>query len=78
MDVKTLKVLWLTNLPAPYRFPDWQENSKFLELKIVFLLKEKNWRNWKVPEELNWHSQYLSFNSINSILVASRRPFTLG
>ena len=60
-----LKVLWVTNLPAPYRFPIWDTISKSHELKVAFLLKEKNWRNWSVSKSVNWTFQYLSLKSKN-------------
>jgi glycosyltransferase involved in cell wall biosynthesis len=58
-------VLWLTNLPAPYRFPIWARMVSRVDLKVAFLLKEKNWRNWTVPEEVTWEYQYLSLASKN-------------
>jgi len=57
------KVLWLTNLPAPYRFPIWSRMAQDVDLKVAFLLKPKNWRNWTVPKNVNWKYQYLSLNS---------------
>ena len=57
------RVLWLTNLPAPYRFPIWTRMAETIEIKVAFLLKEKNWRNWTVPGNLNWNHEYLSLNS---------------
>ncbi len=57
------KVLWLTNLPAPYRFPIWDQINREFDLKVAFLLKEKNWRNWSVPKEVNWKFEFLSLNS---------------
>jgi glycosyltransferase involved in cell wall biosynthesis len=59
------RVLWLTNLPAPYRFPIWARIAESLDLKVIFLLKEKNWRNWTVPLNSNWKYEYLSLNSKN-------------
>jgi glycosyltransferase involved in cell wall biosynthesis len=57
------RVLWLTNLPAPYRFPIWDRMAKDVQLKVVFLLKRRNWRNWPEPTGKNWKHEYLSFNS---------------
>jgi glycosyltransferase involved in cell wall biosynthesis len=57
------QILWLTNLPAPYRFPIWARIARELDLKVAFLLKEKNWRNWSVPKEVNWKYRFLSLNS---------------
>jgi glycosyltransferase involved in cell wall biosynthesis len=57
------RVLWLTNLPAPYRFAIWARIAEKLDLKVSFLLKEKNYRNWTVPSNMNWKYEYLSLNS---------------
>jgi glycosyltransferase involved in cell wall biosynthesis len=62
---KLRRVLWLTNLPAPYRFPIWARLAENLDLKVSFLLKEKNWRNWTVPSNANWEHEYLAFKSKN-------------
>ena len=61
---KRLRVLWLTNLPAPYRFPIWSHMARFADLQVVFLLKRKNWRNWPEPKNTTWQHFYLSFNSL--------------
>lgn len=58
------KVLWLTNLPAPYRFPIWEHLSKSVDLTVIFVLKKKNWRNWPAPEQSNWNYEFLSLNSL--------------
>ena len=58
------KILWLTNLPAPYRFPIWARIARDLDLKVAFLSKKKNWRNWPVPENVSWDYHYFSFNSL--------------
>ena len=63
-DEPKKRVLWLTNLPAPYRFPIWDRMSESVDLTVVFLLKQKNWRNWPAPENKNWKHKFLSFNSI--------------
>ncbi len=59
------RVLWLTNLPAPYRFPIWARMAESTDLKVAFLMGEDNWRNWKVPEGQTWCHEFLSFKSIN-------------
>ena len=58
------RVLWLTNLPAPYRFPIWDRMAEDVQLKVVFLLKRKNWRNWPEPVGKSWNHQFMSFNSL--------------
>ena len=60
-----LQILWLTNMPAPYRFPIWDRIAETFDLKVAFLLKEKNWRKWNVPPGQTWRHEYLSLKSIN-------------
>ena len=59
------QILWLTNLPAPYRFPIWARMAECFDLKVAFLLGEKNWRNWTVPERKSWKHEHLSLGSKN-------------
>ena len=59
------QILWLTNLPAPYRFPIWARMAECFDLKVAFLLGEKNWRNWTVPERKSWKHEHLSLRSKN-------------
>ena len=60
---KTPRILWLTNLPAPYRFAIWDRIAQSFPLQVTFLLKRDNWRNWQVPENAMWDIAYLSLNS---------------
>ena len=64
-EVMTPRILWLTNLPAPYRFPIWTRLSASLDLRVAFLLKEKNWRNWNIPKNVDWKHNFLSLSSVN-------------
>ena len=57
-------VLWLTNLPAPYRFLIWDRISATYTLHVKFLLKKDNWRNWQAPETATWDWEYLSLKSV--------------
>jgi glycosyltransferase involved in cell wall biosynthesis len=52
-------VLFLTNLPAPYRIPIWNRLADKTNLEVVFTLGEKNWRNWSPPSEVNWQFKFL-------------------
>ncbi len=52
-------VLFLTNLPAPYRFPIWNRMADKTNLEVVFTLSEKNWRNWPSPYGVNWQFKFL-------------------
>jgi glycosyltransferase involved in cell wall biosynthesis len=64
MSTDKSKVVFLTNLPAPYRFPIWDRMSQKFDLKVVFLLKENNWRKWPSPKNVAWDFEFMSFNSI--------------
>ena len=59
------RILWLTNLPAPYRFPIWDRMAESCDLKVVFLLGEKNWRNWNVNQERTWSYEFLELTSVH-------------
>ena len=61
---KEAKILWVTNLPAPYRFPIWDRMSSTINLEVTFLLKEQNWRNWSAPARSKWKYSYLAYPSI--------------
>lgn len=54
------KLLFVTNLPAPYRFPIWDALSKEFSLNVAFTLGEKNWRNWNPPHKTSWTFEFLS------------------
>ena len=56
---RKLRVLWLTNMPAPYRFSVWDEMSKHTDLEVVFVCGENNWRSWKTPESTSWKKDIL-------------------
>lgn len=57
---RKLKVLWVTNLPSPYRLPIWNHLANRVSLNVIFTLKEQNWRNWPSPKNVDWHFEYLS------------------
>lgn len=63
-ESNNLRVLWLTNLPAPYRFPIWDRMAESVDLHVVFALKRRNWRNWPEPNSKKWSHTYLSLNSV--------------
>ena len=70
------RVVWVTNLPAPYRIPIWDRFSDLTNLQIFFLLKEKNWRNWTIDFVPNWSYKFLSKSSIRfSELEVVFNPF---
>jgi glycosyltransferase involved in cell wall biosynthesis len=53
------RVYWLTNLPAPYRIPIFREISSTYFFHVDFLLSRTNWRNWTVPNDLNFSFSFL-------------------
>jgi glycosyltransferase involved in cell wall biosynthesis len=58
------KIAWITNLPAPYRLPIWNFIGKSHSLKVVFSLKEKNYRNWKIEDDTNFTFEFLGKSSL--------------
>lgn len=56
-----MRVKFLTNLPAPYRFPIWNRMAEKLDLTVFFVLGENNWRNWPPPIAVKWDFWFLSF-----------------
>ena len=58
------KIAFLTNLPAPYRFPIWDKMAEFVDLKVYFLMRERNWRNWSPPINKIWRYEFLGLRSI--------------
>lgn len=55
------KLLWVTNLPAPYRFKIWDRLAEVSELNVIFLLSSNNWRKWKAPISPKWKFNFLNF-----------------
>jgi glycosyltransferase involved in cell wall biosynthesis len=39
--------------------------AESFDLKVAFLLGEKNWRNWVIPSGQSWKHEYLSLKSFN-------------
>ena len=56
-------IVWLTNLPAPYRKPIWEELGKNFKLDVYFLLGQKNWRNWNIAPCERFSYNFLEFKS---------------
>lgn len=57
-------IVWLTNLPAPYRIPIWNNLAQSFELNVVFSLKEDNYRGWVQPKSQNYSYKFLKKFSI--------------
>jgi glycosyltransferase involved in cell wall biosynthesis len=53
-------MLWVTNMPAPYRIPLWDEVSHEFQLQVLFGLPANNWRGWHVPVQRKWGYQFFS------------------
>lgn len=45
-----MKVMWITNLPAPYRYPVWRELAQRIDLTVLYLRRSEAGREW-VPED---------------------------
>jgi glycosyltransferase involved in cell wall biosynthesis len=57
------RLVWLTNLPAPYRRPIWERLGKNFDLNVYFLLGQENWRNWKLAPSDEYSHKFLNFKS---------------
>ena len=53
------RVAWLTSLPAPYRFPVWNELAFSSNLQIYFTNGRNNKRGWDIPEVCDWKSKFI-------------------
>ena len=53
-------MLWVTNMPAPYRIPLWDDLSHEFQLKVLFGLPNSNWRGWHVPDNRGWDYHFFS------------------
>jgi glycosyltransferase involved in cell wall biosynthesis len=38
--------------------------NELIDLKVVFLLKDRNWRNWSAPNSVTWAFEFMGFRSI--------------
>jgi glycosyltransferase involved in cell wall biosynthesis len=52
-------ILWLTNLPAPYRIPIWEHINQKFDLTVALLSAEINWRNWTFSENITFSHNFL-------------------
>lgn len=69
------KVLFLTNIPAPYRVDFFNELGKYFELTVSFegtYATDRN-QNWKADEALNYCARF-----IPGIRVAADEFFCVG
>lgn len=61
MIVKKLKILYLVNIPSPYRVDFFNELGKYCELTVLFEMKVSNGR------ELEWHK--FNFENFKAIFL---------
>jgi glycosyltransferase involved in cell wall biosynthesis len=60
------RLLWVTNMPAPYRLPILDLLGTVYEVEVYFLLGQENWRNWPLREaNRNWKSLFLNLKTFN-------------
>ena len=57
-----MRVVWVTNLPAPYRFRIWDRISESHDLKIFFTHSRRNRRGWTIQTEPGWKFEFLDKN----------------
>ena len=55
-----MRITLVTNLPAPYRQPIWDELAINNQLKVVFLLGNQNWRGWQLNARKKWSYEFLN------------------
>lgn len=69
-----MKVLFLTNIPSPYRVNFFNELSKYCDLTVVFEKKSSKSRdtNWVSDERASFKSVYLNGLRIRNKLVYSK------
>lgn len=61
-----MKVLWLTNIPSPYRVDFFNELGKYCELTVLFERKRADDRVWSVNNNENYKSVFLKGKSIGN------------
>uniref|UniRef100_UPI00255B3CC5 hypothetical protein n=1 Tax=Thomasclavelia cocleata TaxID=69824 RepID=UPI00255B3CC5 len=61
-----MKVLWLTNIPSPYRVDFFNELGKYCELTVLFERKKADDRVWSVNNNENYKSVFLKGKSIGN------------
>lgn len=58
------RLLWVTNMPAPYRLPILDLLGDIYETEVFFLLGQENWRNWTLREvQRSWKFHFLGLKS---------------
>lgn len=58
------RLLWVTNMPAPYRLPILDLLGATYEVEVYFLLGQENWRNWPLTGmERSWKHHFLNLKT---------------
>lgn len=67
------KLIWVSNISAPYRIPIWRELSKEFDLTIILMSGKERNRNWeRLEQSENYQVIYLDSKSIwlsNEVLL---------
>jgi glycosyltransferase involved in cell wall biosynthesis len=59
------RMLWVTNMPAPYRLPIFDLLGEVYDLEVCFLLGQNNWRNWNLDQSpRNWKFRFLKSRTL--------------
>lgn len=62
---KRKRILWVTNMPAPYRLPIFDLLGEIYELDVYFLLGKNNWRNWNLENKYRtWNYYFLNLRTV--------------
>jgi glycosyltransferase involved in cell wall biosynthesis len=59
-----MRVAWITNYPAPYRFPVWELLGVELDLTVIFFGANES-RGWDMPSALNYQTSALRVTSLD-------------
>jgi glycosyltransferase involved in cell wall biosynthesis len=51
-EIKRLRLIWLTNIPTPYRISVWKALDQKIDLKLIFLNKTEHGRDWQLEKDL--------------------------
>jgi len=52
-DKDSTDLIWLTNIPAPYRIPTWKVLNERIRFKLIFLNETEKGRDWNLERELS-------------------------